>query len=38
LMAPLALSVIAGILAAAIVLAFIMDQVKVWLFALFKMA
>jgi H+-transporting ATPase len=37
LMAPLAPSIVAGILAAAIVLAFIMDQVKVWLFARFKM-
>ena len=38
LMAPLALSVIASIFAAAIVLAFIMDQVKTWLFVQFKMA
>jgi len=38
LMAPLAPSIVAGILAAAIVLALIMDQVKVWLFARFKMA
>ena len=38
LMAPLAPSIAAGILAAAIVLALIMDQVKVWLFARFKMA
>jgi H+-transporting ATPase len=37
LMAPLAPSNIAGIFAAAIVLALIMDQVKVWLFARFKM-
>ncbi len=37
LMAPLAPSVVAGIFAAAIFLAFIMDQVKVWLFAHFKM-
>jgi H+-transporting ATPase len=37
LMTPLALSVVAGIFAAAIVLAFIMDQVKVWLFVHFKM-
>jgi H+-transporting ATPase len=37
LMAPLAPSIVAGILAAGIVLAFIMDQVKVWLFAFFKM-
>jgi H+-transporting ATPase len=37
LMAPLALSAVAGIFAAAIVLAFIMDQVKVWLFVHFKM-
>jgi H+-transporting ATPase len=38
LMAPLAPSIVAGILAAAILLALIMDQVKVWLFARFKMA
>jgi H+-transporting ATPase len=38
LMAPLAPSIVAGILGAAIVLAFIMDQVKVWLFVHFKMA
>jgi H+-transporting ATPase len=38
LMAPLAPTLMAGILAAAIVLAFIMDQVKVWLFAFFKMS
>ena len=37
LMAPLAPSIVAGIFAAAIFLAFIMDQVKVWLFAHFKM-
>jgi H+-transporting ATPase len=37
LMAPLALSIVAGIFAAAIVLALIMDQMKVWLFARFKM-
>ena len=37
LMAPLAPSIVASILAAAIVLALIMDQVKVWLFAHFKM-
>jgi hypothetical protein len=37
LMAPLAPSIIAGILAAAVVLALMMDQVKVWLFAHFKM-
>jgi hypothetical protein len=37
LMAPLAPSIVAGILAAAIVLALIMDQIKVWLFAYFKM-
>jgi len=38
MMAPLAPSIVAGILAAAIVLALVMDQIKVWLFALFKMA
>jgi hypothetical protein len=38
MMALLALSIVAGIVAAAIVLALIMDQVKVWLFARFKMA
>jgi H+-transporting ATPase len=38
LMAPLAPSIVAGIFAAAIVLALIMDQVKVWLFVHFKMA
>jgi len=38
LMAPLAPSIVAGILAAVIVLALIMNQVKVWLFARFKMA
>jgi H+-transporting ATPase len=38
LMAPLSLSIVASILAAAFVLAFIMDQVKIWLFAYFKMA
>jgi len=37
LMAPLAPTIVAGILAAAIVLACIMDQVKVRLFASFKM-
>lgn len=37
LMTPLAPSIIAGILAAAVVLALVMDQVKVWLFARFKM-
>ena len=37
LMAPLSPTITAGILAAAIVLALIMDQVKVWLFARFKM-
>jgi hypothetical protein len=36
-MAPLTPSAIAGILAAAIVLALIMDQVKLWLFTCFKM-
>jgi H+-transporting ATPase len=38
LMTPLAPSIVAGIFAAAIVLALIMDQVKLWLFAHFKMA
>jgi H+-transporting ATPase len=38
LMAPLAPSIVVGIFAAAIVLALIMDQVKVWLFVHFKMA
>jgi H+-transporting ATPase len=38
LMAPLAPSIVAGIFAAAIVLAFVMDQVKARLFAQFKMA
>jgi H+-transporting ATPase len=38
LMAPLSLSIVASILVAAFVLAFIMDQVKIWLFAYFKMA
>jgi len=38
LMAPLAPSIVAGILAAAFVLALIMDQVKVYLFARLKMA
>ena len=38
LMAPLAPAIVAGILAAAIVLAFVMDQVKTWLFVRFKMA
>ena len=38
LMAPLAPSIVAGILAAAIVLALVMDQVKAWLFAHFRMA
>ena len=37
LMAPLAPSIFAGIFAAAILLALIMDQVKVWLFAHFEM-
>ena len=36
-MAPLAPSIVAGILATAIVLALTMDQVKVWLFGHFKM-
>ena len=38
LMAPLSLSIVASIFAAAFVLAFIMDQVKIWLFTYFKMA
>ena len=37
LMAPLAPSIVGAILAAAIVLALIMDQVKLWLFGHFKM-
>jgi len=37
LMAPLAPSIVAGILAAAIVLALTMDQVKGFLFAHFRM-
>ncbi|MDI1344045.1 MAG: HAD-IC family P-type ATPase [Pseudolabrys sp.] len=37
LMAPLSVSIIAGIFAAAVLLALAMDQVKVWLFAFFKM-
>jgi H+-transporting ATPase len=37
LMAPLSVSIIAGIFAAAVLLALVMDQVKVWLFAFFKM-
>ena len=37
LMAPLSLLIVAAIFAAAVVLAFIMDQVKVWLFGYFKM-
>jgi len=38
LMAPLPLSIVAGIFAAALALAFVMDQVKVWLFGHFEMA
>ena len=38
LMAPLPVSIVASIFAAAVVLAFVMDQVKVWLFGYFKMA
>ena len=38
LMTPLAPSIVTGIFAAAIVLALMMDQVKVWLFVHFKMA
>jgi len=37
LMTPLARSIIAGILVAAVVLALVMDQVKIWLFVRFKM-
>lgn len=37
LMAPLAPSLVAGICAGAVVLALVMDQVKAWLFAHFKM-
>jgi H+-transporting ATPase len=37
MMAPLAPSVVAGILVSAIVLALVMDQIKAWLFARFKM-
>ena len=37
LMAPLAPSIVAAILVAAVVLACIMDQVRVWLFAHLKM-
>jgi H+-transporting ATPase len=37
LMAPLPISIVAGIFAAAVVLALVMDQVKVWLFGHFKM-
>jgi len=37
LMAPLAPSIITGILAAAVVLALVLDQVKLWLFARFRM-
>jgi hypothetical protein len=38
MVAPLALSVVVGVLAAAMVLALVMDQIKVWLFAWFGMA
>jgi H+-transporting ATPase len=38
LMAPLPLSIVAGIFAAALALAVVMDQVKVWLFGHFEMA
>ena len=37
LMAPLSLSILVAIFAASVALAFIMDQVKVWLFGYFKM-
>jgi hypothetical protein len=36
-MAPLAPPIVAGVCAAAVVLALVMDQVKAWLFAHFKM-
>jgi H+-transporting ATPase len=38
LMAPLPISIVACIFAAAVLLALVMDQVKIWLFAYFKMA
>ncbi len=38
LMAPVPLPVVGGIFAAAVALALVMDQVKVWLFTRFKMA
>jgi H+-transporting ATPase len=38
LMAPLAPSIFVGILAAGVVLALAMDQIKLWLFARFKLA
>lgn len=38
LMAPIAPSIVGGIVGAAIVLALVMDQVKLWLFSRFKMA
>jgi len=37
LMAPLPLPIVGGLFAASVVLAFVMDQVKVWLFTYFKM-
>jgi H+-transporting ATPase len=37
LMAPLPISIVASIFAAAVALALVMDQVKVWLFGHFKM-
>ena len=37
LMAPLPISIIASIFVSAVALAFVMDQVKVWLFAYFEM-
>jgi H+-transporting ATPase len=37
LMAPLPVSIVTGIFAAAVVLALVMDQVKVWLFRHFDM-
>lgn len=38
MMTPLAPSIVAGVLAAAILLALVIDQIKAWLFAWFKMA
>jgi hypothetical protein len=36
--AKLPVAIVASIFSASVVLAFVMDQVKVWLFARFKMA